>query len=118
AGHHHRPRPFARKYRRRLRHRARGVIAELREAHHPRLPSGRAGSATPAEAAGPAPAATRPISIGLRAPPSQGTGTRIGSGHRISGTSFGPYRFAGDSIAFRIFSGVTGTSSMRTPTAS
>src|SRR5438876_861378 len=53
-----------------------------------------------------------------RLSPSQGAGTRIGSSQATFGTALGPHRLPGDSSAFRTFSGVIGTSSILTPTAS
>src|SRR5262245_26548452 len=58
----------------------------------------------------------------LPSPPSHGGRMNTGSRYSIAGNDFGPYRpslpcdFA--FRAFNIFSGVTGISSMRTPTAS
>src|SRR5213078_131985 len=63
-----------------------------------------------------------PPSTGLPSPPSHGGGTRVGSGHGISGKVFGPtlpsspFLFAFS--ALKTFSGVIGTSSIRTPMAS
>src|SRR5207249_10696072 len=55
-------------------------------------------------------------------PPSHGGGTRKASGQWICGKSVGPKRGSRPAFfsarAFRIFSGVTGISSIRTPTAS
>src|SRR5438093_13528476 len=63
-----------------------------------------------------------PPSAALPSPPSHGGGTRVGSGHGMSGNAAGPNRGASP-LSFRrsalnTFSGVIGTSSMRTPTAS
>src|SRR5207245_7247364 len=55
-------------------------------------------------------------------PPSHGGGTRVGSGHGRSGNRAGPNRgsspFCLRRSALNTFSGVIGTSSIRTPTAS
>src|SRR5437773_2369672 len=63
-----------------------------------------------------------PPGTALPSPPSHGGGTRIGSGHAISGNAVGPNRpaspFSFRRSALNTFSGVMGTSSMRTPTAS
>src|SRR5213076_257747 len=63
-----------------------------------------------------------PLSTALPSPPSHGGGTRIGSGHAMSGNAVGPNRPASPFFfrrsALNTFSGVIGTSSMRTPTAS
>src|SRR5712691_419887 len=63
-----------------------------------------------------------PPSIAFPSPPSHGGGTRVGSGHGMSGNAAGPNRgtspFSFRRRALKTFSGVIGTSSMRTPTAS
>src|SRR5947207_13798086 len=63
-----------------------------------------------------------PPSTALPSPPSHGVATRIGSGQGISGKVLGPTRPASPLAfarrALNTFSGVIGTSSMRTPTAS
>src|SRR2546423_13860101 len=63
-----------------------------------------------------------PPSTALPSPPSHGVATRIGSGQGISGKVLGPTRpsspLAFARRALNTFSGVIGTSSMRTPTAS
>src|SRR3982074_1285143 len=63
-----------------------------------------------------------PPSAARPSPPSHGVATRVGSGHTISGNAVGPNRpaspFSFRRSALKTFSGVMGTSSMRTPTAS
>src|SRR5437879_69434 len=63
-----------------------------------------------------------PPSTALPSPPSHGGGTRVGSGQAMSGNAAGPNRgaspFSLRRSALNTFSGVIGTSSMRTPTAS
>src|SRR6267378_5155384 len=63
-----------------------------------------------------------PPSAARPSPPSHGVATRVGSGHAISGNVVGPNRpaspFSFRRSALNTFSGVIGTSSMRTPTAS
>src|SRR5438445_3953646 len=63
-----------------------------------------------------------PPSTALPSPPSHGGATRMGSGHGRSGNPSGPNRgsspFSLRRSALKTFSGVIGTSSMRTPTAS
>src|SRR2546427_8310960 len=63
-----------------------------------------------------------PLSTALPSPPSHGGGTRVGSGHAMSGKAVGPNRpaspFSLRRSALNTFSGVMGTSSIRTPTAS
>src|SRR5207302_8268898 len=63
-----------------------------------------------------------PPSTALPSPPSHGVATRIGSGQGISGKVLGPTRpsspLAFARRALNTFSGVIGTSSMRTPPAS
>ena len=59
--------------------------------------------------------------VALPSPPSHGGGTNIGSGYGTSGKRVGPTRRLAlrfSSSACSTFSGVIGTSSMRTPTAS
>src|SRR5260370_11005167 len=60
--------------------------------------------------------------IALPSPPSQGGGTRRASGQLTCGKWFGPKRGSRPAFlsagALMIFSGVTGISSIRTPTAS
>src|SRR5208282_513207 len=60
--------------------------------------------------------------VACPSPPSQGGGTRSASAQGTFGNCAGPYRGARPAFfsarAFRIFSGVMGTSSIRTPTAS
>src|SRR5207249_8169984 len=55
--------------------------------------------------------------VALPSPPSHGVGTRVGSGHEMSGKLVGPNRpsspFALDRSALSTFSGVIGTSSTR-----
>src|SRR5688572_10441787 len=65
---------------------------------------------------------TATLGISLPSPPSAGVNTRCGSGHSTEGIDEGPYRpsrpFALSRSAFKTFSGVIGTSSILTPTAS
>src|SRR5439155_8213562 len=60
--------------------------------------------------------------LAVPSPPSHGGATRIGSGHAMAGKCAGPNRgarpLAFASSALTIFSGVIGTSSIRTPIAS
>src|SRR2546428_8678702 len=88
-------------------------VLEGREPEHQRLRS----AVTPTAFSRPLPPSTA-----LPSPPSQGGATRVGSGHGRSGNPSGPNRgsspFSLRRSALKTFSGVIGTSSMRTPTAS
>ena len=89
--------------------RRRGEVAEAREAHHGFTSTARRGSG-------------RGFFFGslmaFPSPPSQGGGTMSASGQGTAGNFSGPARFCGDLSAARTFSGVTGTSSTRMPSAS
>src|SRR5439155_6009674 len=110
---------------------ARREVAEARQPHHglaassgrrPR-PSARASGAS--RPAGPAGSARPPDRsrrrgslIALPSPPSQGGGTISGSGHGTAGNASGPQRLDAERSADSTLSGVIGTSSTRTRTAS
>src|SRR6266567_7354515 len=100
-------------HRERLFQRPRLQVGEGRKPEHQRLAAfaGRCRPLPPLP-----PSAARP------SPPSHGVATRIGSGQGISGKVLGPTRpsspLAFARRALNTFSGVIGTSSMRTPTAS
>src|SRR5689334_11345833 len=95
--------------------RARLQVPERREPQHQCL-------VPPAPPAAPAAFCRSLPPTAVPSPPSQGGGTRVGSGHGISGKRAGPKRgsspFCLRRRALNTFSGVIGTSSMRTPTAS
>src|SRR6266516_938302 len=109
-GHVHPVGPRVRLHRERLFQRPRLQVGEGRKPKHQRL-------AAPAACCRPL-----PLSTALPSPPSHGGGTRVGSGHAMSGKAVGPNRpaspFSLRRSALNTFSGVMGTSSIRTPSVS